>query len=118
MQLCGFARSSVTDYPDQDQAPFWLRAEYQITSRLADLVLRDVAEAVALKPFQRVLSEHEFDQAVAEAVAKLGDPAVFVVLECAGHRFGWPIPPRRRVEVALGLAIILQVVDGVVAGHA
>ena len=55
-------------------------------------------------------SEYEFDQLVAEAVHRVGQPVVAEYLSAAARDFGWPIPPRHRARVSAALsALVLRI---------
>jgi hypothetical protein len=54
-----------------------------------------------------MLGEHEFDQIMAEANAKLGQANLLPFLELMARRYGWPIPADAREAVVSELRVFI-----------
>lgn len=52
------------------------------------------------------MTEHDFNQMIAEATHHHGVHAVLPLIERAARIFGWPIPAEYRVDVILGLCAV------------
>jgi hypothetical protein len=53
-------------------------------------------------------TEYEFDQMMAEAKAKIGTDAVLRCVEPLARIYGWPIPPEKRLLVAIQIALLIR----------
>ena len=58
-----------------------------------------------------LMQETEFEQVVAEAVHRIGQPLVEAFLIEAAGQVGWPIPPERRLRVGALLALMVRAVE-------
>jgi len=54
------------------------------------------------------MSEYEFNQMFAEAIVRIGRDPVARYLTAAARRVGWPIPPERRCQLIIGLALLVR----------
>jgi hypothetical protein len=57
------------------------------------------------------MTEYEFDQMFAEAVARIGRGPVERSLIAAARDLGWPIPRKHRPQVILGLCLLVKVCE-------
>lgn len=56
-------------------------------------------------------SEYDFDQLVAEAVHRIGQPAVAEYISAAARDFGWPIPAHHRARVGAELSALVRHIE-------